>query len=295
MKKYIAEMFGTFVLVLCGCGTVVFSAATAGHLGIAFAFGLALTAMIYAIGPVSGAHVNPAVTLGVFSAGKMSAKQALGYIVFQFIGAIIASYALLYIAQGKLYGYDVVFEGLGQNGWGFGYAGGYDMTSAIVFELIATFLFIKVVLRLADSDLKIAGVVIGLTLTLVHIVGLQITGVSVNPARSFGPAMVAGGRALTQVWLFLLIPSIAGIIAGLTSRCCCCCKCGCKDEKCNCDKNCTCGCHEGKECTCGPDCECGCHKEEAKKVKVVAKTKKAVAKKAPIKKPAAKKASVKKK
>ena len=118
MRKYIAEMFGTFVLVLCGCGAVIFSAATVSNLGIAFAFGLALMAMVYAIGPVSGAHVNPAVTLGVWCAGRMSFKHALGYIVFQFIGAIAAAYVLLKIAQGRLYGFDAAFDGLGQNGWG---------------------------------------------------------------------------------------------------------------------------------------------------------------------------------
>jgi len=288
MKKYIAEMFGTFVLVLCGCGAVVFSAATVGNLGIAFAFGLALMAMIYAIGPVSGAHVNPAVTLGVLCAGRMSFKHALGYIVFQFIGAIAASYVLLEIAQGRLYGYDASFDGLGQNGWGYGYAGGYDMISAIIFEALATFIFVKVILRVTKQDLKIAGVVIGLTLTLVHILGLQITGTSVNPARSFGPALAIGGRALAQVWLFLLVPTLAGILAGLTSRCCCCCKCCCEGGECKC----------GDDCDCGPDCKCGCQEKKAKEVKAEAKTEKVVAKKAkkaPAKKPTAKKAATKKK
>lgn len=289
MKKYIAEMLGTFVLVFCGCGAVVFSATTVGNLGIAFAFGLALMAMVYAIGPISGAHVNPAVTFGVFCAGRMSGKHALGYIIFQFIGAIAAAYALLKVAEGKLYGYDAAFDGLGQNGWGFGYAGGYDMISAIIFEAVATFIFVKVILRVTKQDLKIAGVVIGLTLTLVHIVGLQITGTSVNPARSFGPALVVGGRALAQVWLFLVVPTLAGILAGLTSRCCCC-KCCCEGGECTC----------GDDCDCGPDCKCGCQEKKAKKVeakaenKVVAvKAEKPVAKKAPAKKAPAKKAAKK--
>ena len=295
MKKYIAEMFGTFVLVLCGCGTVVFSAHAAGVLGIAFAFGLALMAMVYAIGPISGAHVNPAVTFGVFCSGRMSAKSALGYIVFQFIGAIAAAYTLLEIAEGKLYGYDVAFDGLGQNGWGFGFGGGYNIYSAIIFEALATFIFVKVVLRVTKDDLKIAGVVIGLTLTLVHILGIQITGTSVNPARSFAPALVVGGRALEEVWLFLVVPTLAGILAGLTSRCCCC-KCCCKDGgECCCDENCAC--KEGGECTCGPDCKCGCRKDEpkaeknseTKPQKVAEKAKKSPAKKTATKKVAKKK------
>ena len=230
MKKYIAEMLGTFTLVFCGCGAVVFSASTAGNLGIAFAFGLALMAMAYAIGPISGAHINPAVTFGVFCAGRMSGKHALGYIVFQFIGAIAAAYALLLIARGRMYGYDITFDGLGQNGWGFGYALGYDMISAILFEFIATFIFVKVVLRVTKLDWRIGGVVIGLTLTLIHIVGLPITGVSVNPARSFGPAMFVGGKALAQVWLFMVVPTFAGILAGLTSRHCCCECCSCAEN-----------------------------------------------------------------
>lgn len=222
-------MFGTFVLVLIGCGTVVFSAPYVGNLGIALAFGLALTAMAYAIGPVSGAHVNPAVTLGVLCAGRMSAKDAIGYIIFQFLGAVIGAAVLLYIVSGHLTGYNAVSQGLGQNGWGEGYAGGYNIVSAAVFEFIATFIFIKVILKTTEGDLKIAGLIIGLTLTVLHIVGLPITGVSVNPARSFGPALFVGGVAMSQLWLFLVVPAVAGIVAGLASRFCCC---GCKGGQC---------------------------------------------------------------
>lgn len=223
MKKYLAEMFGTFVLVFVGCGTVIFAGATVGHLGIAFAFGLAVVAMAYTIGSISGAHVNPAVSLGVWSAGKMSFKDLLGYIIFQFAGAALAAAVLLYIAQGKISGFDVVKEGLGQNGWGEGYGMGYNMVSALLFEIIATFLFVKVILRTTASESVMAGLVIGLTLTVIHILGLQITGVSVNPARSFGPAIMLGGTALNQLWLFLLAPSVGGLLAGLSCRCCCCC------------------------------------------------------------------------
>jgi len=231
MKKYLAELFGTFVLVFVGCGTVIFAGASVGHLGIAFAFGLAVVAMAYAIGSISGAHVNPAVTLGVWSAGRMSFRDVLGYIIFQFAGAALAAAVLLYIAQGKIAGFDVVKEGLGQNGWGEGYGMGYNMVSALLFEIIATFLFVKVILRVTASESEMAGLVIGLTLTLIHILGLQITGVSVNPARSFGPAIMLGGTALSQLWLFLLAPTVGGLLAGLTSRCCCCGQCENKGKK----------------------------------------------------------------
>ena len=225
MKKYFAELFGTFVLVFIGCGTVVFSAPFVGNIGIALAFGLAVTAMAYAIGPVSGAHVNPAVTLGVLSAGRMSLKDAFGYIIFQFLGAVAGAAAVMYMSADHLTGYDFVTKGLGQNGWGEGYGSGYGIISAAMFEFIATFIFVKVILKTTESDLKIAGLIIGLTLVVLHILGLQITGVSVNPARSFGPAVFVGGKAMCQLWLFLVVPSVAGILAGLCSRFCCCCAC----------------------------------------------------------------------
>ncbi|MBR2273719.1 MAG: aquaporin [Alphaproteobacteria bacterium] len=224
MKKYLAEMFGTFVLVFIGCGTVVFSGATVGHLGIAFAFGLAVVAMAYAIGPVSGAHVNPAVTLGVWGAGRMSTKDAIGYIIFQFIGAILGAAVLLWIASNRLRGFDPAVEGLGQNGWGPGYGMSYGLVAALLFEFIATYIFVKVILKATESPIEVAGLVIGLTLVVIHILGLQITGVSVNPARSFGPALFVGGQAMSQVWLFLLVPAVAGLLAGLCSRFCPCCK-----------------------------------------------------------------------
>lgn len=222
MKKYIAELFGTFVLVFIGCGTVVFSAPYVGNIGIALSFGLALTAMVYAIGPVSGAHVNPAVTLGVLCAGRMKLKDAIGYIIFQFIGAIAGATVILLVVSGHLTGYDIATQGLGQNGWGEGYGSGYDIVSAAIFEFIASFIFVKVVLKTTENDLKIAGVVIGLTLAVLHILGIQITGVSVNPARSFGPALLVGGKALCQLWLFLIVPASAGVLAGICTRFCCC-------------------------------------------------------------------------
>ena len=224
MKKYFAELFGTFMLVFIGCGTVIFSADTVGHLGIAFAFGLAIVAIAYSVGNISGGHVNPAVSLGVYCAGRMSLKDMLGYIVFQFIGATLAAYVLLYIALGHLSGFDVAAQGLGQNGWGLGYVREYSLLSALLFEFIATFIFVKVILQVTVSHAAQAGLVIGFTLLVIHILGLQITGVSVNPARSFGPALVVGGLAWKQLWLFLITPAVAGILAGLTSRCCECSK-----------------------------------------------------------------------
>ena len=224
MKKYIAELFGTFVLVFIGCGTVIFSGPAVGNVGIAFAFGLAVMAMAYTIGSVSGAHVNPAVTLGVYSAGRMSAKDAVCYIIFQFIGATLAAAVLILIASNRAMGFDVLVDGLGQNGWGKGYADEYNVWSALLFEFIATFIFVKVILHTTAAELKIAGVVIGLTLAVLHILGLQITGVSVNPARSFGPAVFVGGIALKQLWLFLVTPAVAGILAGVGCRFCPCCK-----------------------------------------------------------------------
>ncbi|MBP5353188.1 MAG: aquaporin [Alphaproteobacteria bacterium] len=226
MKKYIAELFGTFVLVFIGCGTVVFSAPYVGYVGIALAFGLAVTAMVYAVGPISGAHLNPAVTFGVLTAGRMSFKNALGYIVAQFVGALAAAALLKYMVAGHIAGYDIAANGLGQNGWGATYGGGYTLTTAIIFEFIATFIFVKVILKVTEGDLKIAGVVIGLTLAVIHILGLPITGVSVNPARSFGPAFFVGGLAIEQLWMFLVVPAIAGIFAGVAARCCCGCCCG---------------------------------------------------------------------
>jgi aquaporin Z len=220
MKKYVAEFIGTFTLVLFGCGTAVVSGQAVGHLGIAFAFGFALLAMCYGIGPVSGCHVNPAVSLGVFAAGRMSGKDLGGYIVAQLLGGIAAAGVLAVIAKGLLAGYDVGASGLGQNGWGEGYQAGYALSSAVVFEFVATLLFVIVILgsTQAGAPTQMAGLAIGITLVVIHIFGINITGVSVNPARSLGPAIWAGGKAISQVWMFLLVPSIAGIVSGAIYR-----------------------------------------------------------------------------
>ena len=230
MKKFIAELLGTFVLVFIGCGTVVVSSMVVGNVGVALAFGLALTTAAYTFGPISGAHVNPAVTLGFLVSRRISFWNAIGYMIFQFAGAALAAAAIIYIQKGHMGGYTPEM-GLGQNGWGEHYAGRYNTVSAFVFELIATFIFVKVVLKTTACDLKITGVVIGLTLAVIHILGMPITGVSVNPARSFGPAVFVGGEAMQQLWLFLAAPALGGILAGLCECCCRCC-CGCCGGQC---------------------------------------------------------------
>lgn len=220
MKKYLAEFIGTFTLVLFGCGTAVVAGKSVGVLGIAFAFGFALIAMAYGIGPISGCHINPAVSLGVFVAGRMKGKDLAGYVVGQVLGATAGAGVLALIANGLLTGYNTTAGGLGQNGWGSGYLGGYGLSSAITFEFVATLLFVIVILGATQQGApsQMAGLAIGITLVVIHIFGINITGVSVNPARSLGPALLVGGRALAQLWLFLLVPSLAGIFAGVLCR-----------------------------------------------------------------------------
>jgi aquaporin Z len=220
MKKYLAEFIGTFTLVLFGCGTAVVAGKSVGVLGIAFAFGFALIAMAYGIGPISGCHINPAVSVGVFVAGRMSMKDLIGYIVAQICGAIAAAAVLGVIANGLLAGYSVAARGLGQNGWGAGYLGEYSLGAALAFEFVATLLFIIVILGSTQegAPTQFAGLAIGITLVAIHIFGINITGVSVNPARSFGPALIVGGQALSQVWLFLIVPPVAGLCAGALFR-----------------------------------------------------------------------------
>ena len=216
MKKFIAELVGTAALVLIGCGTAVLAGAEVGHAGIAAAFGLAIVAMAYGIGPISGCHINPAVSLGAFVSGRMSAKDMLIYWVAQMIGAAVGAGILYLIASGKT-GYDVAVNGLGQNGWGQEYLGEYTLHAAFIFELVATFLFVTVILgstqKLAPSAM--AGLAIGLTLWGIHLLGIQVTGVSVNPARSFGPALFTG---FGQLWLFFVAPAIGAVLAGLFFR-----------------------------------------------------------------------------
>ena len=219
MKKPLAEFIGTFTLVLFGCGAAVLAGADIGLTGISFAFGLALIGMAYGIGPVSGCHINPAVTLGVVAAGRMSVGEAVPYIIAQVAGGIVGALVLMIIASGKA-DYTVAANGLGQNGWGAGYLGEYTMSAAFVFEVVATFLFVAVILGATGSTAPaaMAGLAIGLTLVVIHLVGINVTGVSVNPARSIGPALFAGGTAMAQLWLFIVAPIIGAVAAGVVFR-----------------------------------------------------------------------------
>ena len=219
MKKLVAEFIGTATLVFFGCGSAVLAGPEVGQLGIAFAFGLAIVAMAYGIGPISGCHVNPAVSFGAFLSGRMNVTEMVQYWVAQFVGALAGAGILYMIASGKP-GYDIAVNGLGANGFGEGYLGGYSMTAALVFEIVATFLFVTVILGAtqAKAPAQFAGLAIGLTLTVIHIVGIQVTGVSVNPARSFGPAVFVQGQALSQLWLFIIAPLLGAGLAGLLFR-----------------------------------------------------------------------------
>jgi len=220
MKKYIAEAIGTFVLVFFGCGSAVIAGDKIGLVGIAFTFGFALIGAAYGIGPISGCHINPAVSLGVWVAGRMKTGDLLGYIVGQCAGAIVAAGLLSVIVTGTVTPTAIAKAGLGQNGWGPGYLGEYGIGAAILWEFIATLIFVIVILGSTQkaSPAGFAGLAIGITLVAIHLVGIRITGVSVNPARSLGPALFVGGQALAQLWLFLLVPSVAGLVAGLLFR-----------------------------------------------------------------------------
>lgn len=216
MRKSVAEFIGTFTLVLFGCGAAVIAGGEIGLSGISFAFGLALIGMAYGIGSVSGCHINPAVTLGVVTSGRMSFGEAIPYMIAQVAGAIAGALVLYVIVSGKGGGYDVAASGLGQNGWGTGYNHEYNMASAFVFELVATFLFVVVILGATSGNAHaaIAGLAIGLALVVIHLVGINITGVSVNPARSIGPALFVGGPAIAQLWLFIVAPILGAVAAG---------------------------------------------------------------------------------
>jgi aquaporin Z len=216
MKKYLAELIGTLVLVLVGCGSAVIAGHNIGFLGISCAFGLTLLCLVYAIGPVSGCHVNPAVTIAMLVAGKINGKDTIGYIVAQCIGAILASALLLAIATGNA-NYSLVTNGLGQNGFGAHSPGGYSLGAGMLAEILLTFVFILVIFGATHKNASqgFAGVAIGLALLIVNLVGIPVTGTSVNPARSIGPAIIAGGDALAQVWLFIIAPILGGILAAL--------------------------------------------------------------------------------
>ena len=220
MKKYIAELIGTMVLVLFGCGSAAIAGAMLGTLGIALAFGLSIVAMAYVIGDISGCHINPAVSIGMWIDGRMETNDLIMYIVFQCIGAIIgiALLAVIINSAPSLGGYAAT--GLGQNGFGSASSVGLDVVGAILVEIILTFVFVFTVLGVTRSEKTsvVAGIVIGLTLAFVHIMGIPLTGTSVNPARSLGPALFMGGVALQQVWVFIVAPIVGAVIAGLAHK-----------------------------------------------------------------------------
>ena len=220
MKRYIAEFVGTFVLVFASCGAAVIAGEVIGFAGVSFAFGLSLLAMIYAIGPISGCHINPAVTLGIILCKKMDAKYAPGYMLAQVLGATVGAAMLMVIVQGAPGGYDAASAGFAANGYGEYSPGRYSMLAALVTEIVLTFILVYTVLAATDirAPVGFAGVAIGFALTLVHLVGIPITNTSVNPARSIGPALFVGGWALQQLWLFIVAPFIGAAIAAMVYR-----------------------------------------------------------------------------
>jgi aquaporin Z len=223
-SKFSAEFFGTLVLVLMGCGSAVIAGANGttgvGLLGISFAFGLSVVAMAYAIGHISGCHINPAISIAMVVAGRMKASEAVVYIIAQVLGAIAGAGILFLIASGKD-GYNVVANGLGQNGYAALSPAHYNLQSGFIAEVVFTFIFLFVIFG-ATSSKNIhggfAGISIGLSLVLIHIVGIPITGVSVNPARSIGPALLAGGEAISQLWLFIVAPILGSILSAVVWR-----------------------------------------------------------------------------
>jgi len=219
IKKYTAELIGTMILVLIGCGTAVvvtMLGVTYSYVGIALAFGLAVLAMVYAFGGISGCHINPAISISMLVAGKLSVRDTVFYIIFQCIGAIIGAGILYAIFSGSSY-WSLSTIGLGANGYGTASLIHASLSSVIVLEIVLTFIFVLVVHGATHERAPkgFAGLAIGLTLTMVHLVGIAIDGTSVNPARSLGPALFVGGTALNQLWVFIVAPIIGGIIAAI--------------------------------------------------------------------------------
>jgi len=215
MKKYLAELMGTFVLVFIGTGSAVVAGKYIGFLGISLAFGISVLVMVYTIGHISGCHINPAITIAMLLNGKIPAKDAVIYIIVQSIGAIIASVLLLNIMAG-FQGYDLTTNGVGQNGYGASKAG-FSLASGFITEVVLTFIFLIVIFGSTSKNAPagFAGIPIGFALAIIHMVGIPITGTSVNPARSLGPALIAGGTALSQLWVFIVAPIIGAVFAAL--------------------------------------------------------------------------------
>ncbi|MBC8945988.1 MULTISPECIES: aquaporin Z [Xenorhabdus] len=222
-KKLSAELFGTFWLVFGGCGSAVLAAAFPqtgiGFVGVSLAFGLTVVTMAYAVGHISGGHFNPAVTLGLFAGGRISAKDVIPYIIVQVIGGIAAAAVLYLIASGQS-GFNATESGFASNGYGEHSPGGFSLQSAIIIELVLTAFFLIVIFGATDKNAptKFAPLAIGLALTLIHLISIPVTNTSVNPARSTAVAIFQGTWAIEQLWLFWLVPLIGGIIGGLIYR-----------------------------------------------------------------------------
>lgn len=222
-QKFVAEFIGTFWLVLGGCGAAVMSAAYPnlgiGFLGVALAFGLTVLTLVYGLGHISGAHFNPAVSIGLWAGGRFKAADLIPYIVAQVLGAILAATVLYFIASGKP-GFDAVSSGFATNGYGDRSPGGYSLLACLLCEVVMTFMFLIIILGATDSRAPkgFAGIAIGLGLTLIHLISIPVTNTSVNPARSTGPALFVGGPATSQLWLFWLAPFVGAILAGLVYR-----------------------------------------------------------------------------
>ena len=220
-RRLAAEFIGTFWLVFGGCGAAVVSAAYPqlgiGFLGVAFAFGLTVLSMAYAVGHISGGHFNPAVTLGLWAAGRCSSAHVVPYVIVQIIGAILASAVLWLIASGKP---DFALGGFASNGYGDLSPGHYTMTACFIAELVLTFFFLMVIIGTTSRGAAagFAGIPIGLALTLIHLISIPITNTSVNPARSIAPALFAGGGYVGQLWLFIVAPIAGALIAGFLGR-----------------------------------------------------------------------------
>ena len=223
MQKGLAEFIGTFWLVFGGCGSAVLAAGFPelgiGFLGVALAFGLTVVTMAYAIGHISGCHLNPAVTVGLWAGGRFDARDIPLYVLAQVAGAIVAAFLLFYVASGNP-AYDLATNGLAANGFGEGSPGGFDIWSGVIIEVLLTPFFLWVIMGSTDgrAPAGFAPIAIGLALTLIHLISIPVTNTSVNPARSTGPALVVGGLALQQLWLFWLAPLVGGLVGGWLYR-----------------------------------------------------------------------------
>jgi aquaporin Z len=221
MNRYLAEFFGTFVLIFIGVGSIVtggFGAALPiGQIGIGLSFGLALVAMAYTVGPISGAHLNPAVTVGAWLADRFPTEDVIPYIIAQILGAIVGAGAIYALVASTAAGYDVALAGLGQNAWD---PAVYGAAAIFAFEVVGTFIFVTVILAVTGGrgQPAMAGLVIGLTLAVLHFAFIPVSGNSLNPARAIGPALFVGGTALTQIWLYVLAPLLGGALAGLVAK-----------------------------------------------------------------------------